>query len=281
MEDGRRETGRSGVEEVGDRTKGKSIESMSPSGPVRDQACWQQIGVWGDRTCSELSAERSAEQSTEISHCHYCTVYQSAGARLLDRAMPLDYLRSQTAQVAEPIKADLGEACSALIFRLGTEWLAIPAELCQQILSPIVEHTLPHRSNSTLLGMVNVRGQLLLKISLLPVLGLKQKTTALIAARSMAVNGAKEPGQLENSRGDLPRTYRRMVVVSKLLESGTADIWTFEVDEMYGIQAVAFEDLQAAAAGDTCTRYVFDWQGHRVSFLDEIKLFDRVRAQAL
>lgn len=223
-----------------------------------DPACWQKIGIWGDRTCPKLST---------ISHCHHCIVYRTAGAKLLNRPISSESLMAQTARVAEPEPVKQEHVCPALIFRLETEWLALPAELCQQILSPLAAHTLPHRSNSTLLGIVNVRGQLLLKISLLPVLGMGRK------------------GEEERER-EGEKKYSRMVVVSKTLESGIPDTWAFDVDEMYGIQSVPFDNLQAAAAGvtsatDTCTRYVFDWQSKRVSFLDNIKLFELVRRQAL
>ena len=230
------------------------------------EACWQQIGALGDRTCPELPA---------IDHCHHCSVYKAAGAKLLNRAIAPDYLQTQTARVAQVEQVKQTSVCSALVFRLGAEWLAIAAELCQQILSPVAEHTLPHRSNATLLGIVNVRGQLLLKVSLRSVLGL--------ATNSVATDRSEE---ITKTQQTTQKIYQRMVVVSSLSESGVVDTWAFDVDEMYGIQSVLFDDLQPAAAGvmaatDTCTRYLFDWQDKRVSFLDNIKLFELVRAQAL
>lgn len=246
---------------------------------MAESACWQQVGVWGDRTCPELSL---------LSHCHHCATYQTAGTKLLNQPISPTYLAEQTVQVAAPEQARQSRLCSTLIFRLATEWIALPADLCQQILSPLSAHTLPHRSNSTLLGIVNVRGQLLLKISLLPVLGLWQKsgTEKGKAKEKKSEERRTKEKRVEEERTEKKKTYSRMVVVSKRLESGLIDTWAFDVDEMYGVRAVPFDDLQVAAAGvisttEACTRYVFDWQGKRVSFLDDIKLFELVRKQAL
>lgn len=195
---------------------------------------------------------------------------RSASAKLLGQPMALDYLLAQTERVAQAEQTVPSSVCSALIFRLGAEWLALPADLFQQVLSPLSAHSLPHRSNATLLGVINVKGQLLLKVSLLSVLGLEEQ------------NGGRSLADKPEARSG----YRRTIVVSQVLESGGADVWAFDVDEIYGIQAVPFDDLQpvtasVATAADTCTRYLFDWQDKRISFLDNIKLFDLVRKQAL
>ena len=36
--------------------------------------CWQEIGVWGDRSCPELAA---------VTHCHNCPVFAAAGRKFL------------------------------------------------------------------------------------------------------------------------------------------------------------------------------------------------------
>ena len=189
---------------------------------------------------------------------------QSASAKLLSRAIVTEYLQDQTARVAEAEQIVSTDLCSTLVFRLGAEWLALPAGICQQILPPQTECRVPYRSNATLLGMVNVRGQLLLKVSLLPALRLTGQANKQMTQKA----------------------YRRMVVVAAVLESGDAETWAFDVDEMYGVYAVSLGDLQPVAAGsaaatETCTRYLFDWEGQQVSFLDDIKLFDSVRRRAL
>ena len=228
-------------------------------------ACWQQIGIWGDRSCPELAA---------VAHCHACPTYKAAGAQLLARSAPPAYAAEQTAQLAAPAQSSArGDILLALIFRLGREWLAVPSRVCQQVLPPVSPHTLPHRSNQTLLGMVNVRGQLLLKVSLLETLGL-----TVVDATSAAAIAKQRQG------------YPRMLVVESSVESdaGTRhlDVWAFDVDELSGIYPVALGQLETAANGvttraETCTRYVFSWQDQQVNLLDDSQLFKSLRQRAL
>lgn len=231
------------------------------------QLCWKQIGVWGSSTCEKLA---------QVAHCHDCAVYTTAGAQLFQRAVPREYQVQQTAQIAAIRKPyDSSQMFSVLIFRLAQEWLALPAGLCQQILAPISFHTLPHRSNDTLLGIVNVRGQLLLKVSLLNILGLNQ------ASSNLEKSYLPEGSLLESTQ-----VYPRMVVVAKATETGEIDTWVFDVDELHGIHSIAFGQLEAAAAGvsgaaEACTRYVFSWHGQPVNFLNDVRLFEALRQQAL
>ena len=197
-------------------------------------------------------------------------IFQSARAKLLSRAVSASDLRLQTERVARAEQAISTDVRSVLIFRLGAEWLALPAKICKQVLPSQAECRLPHRSNATLLGIVNVRGQLLLKVSLLPVL---------------RIANLKEKAALTATCETAKKSYRRMVVVSVILEAGAVDIGAFDVDEIYGIQSVALSDLQPIAAGsaaaNACACYLFDWQDRRVSFLDDVKLFEAVRSEAL
>jgi chemotaxis-related protein WspD len=243
----------------------------------RRQLCWKQIGVWGSSTCEKLA---------QVSHCHDCAVYTAAGAQLLHRAMPMAYRSQQTADIASVAKPyDSSQMFSVLIFRLAQEWLALPAGLCQQILAPLSFHTLPHRSNDTLLGIVNVRGQLLLKVSLLNILGLNQASLKLEKSH-LPEGRLLESTQLESTQLESTQIYPRMVVVAKAAETGEVDTWVFDVDELHGIHSLAFGQLEAAAAGvscavESCTRYVFSWHGQPVNFLNDVRLFEALRQQAL
>ena len=216
------------------------------------------MGVWGDRTCPELKT---------LAHCHYCPTYTAAGVRLLERPARPDYLAAQTTQVAtshpQPAPARL---FSAAIFRLGQEWFALPAAVLAQALSPVAHHTLPHRSNRTLLGVANVRGQLLLKVSLAPILGLS----------------AGEAIDLDRAQASL-QIYPRTLVIEKTTESGRTDTWAFDVDELYGIQPVPLSQLSAPCTHSpgTCTRHVLTLAEKQVSLLDDVRLFEALRQQAL
>ncbi len=199
----------------------------------------------------------------------------TAGAQLLDRPALPTYRAQQTKQISQPLpmnhkRNESTEQLSVLVFRLGQEWLALPAHLCQQILSPLPCHTLPHRSNRTLLGIVNVRGQLLLKVCLKETLGLN----------TPHVTAVKKPAETASVKA-----YSRMVVLEKPVENHRADIWAFDVDEMYGVHSISKRELEPAAGaalvGETCVRNVFAWCEQRVSVLDDDRLFDALKRRSL
>lgn len=244
------------------------------------QPCWQQIGVWGDRSCETLA---------QVPHCYDCSTYRAAGEELLSRPLPEKYLQEQTAQTAAPPPSvQSGNAQAALIFRLGREWLALEARFCQQILSPIAAHRLPHRSNRTLLGLVNVRGQLLLKVSLFDILGLSATASGDRSSGPPHSDpdpvGHHHPGSAliqcvsGSHRGGDIKTYARMVVIGH-----GSEIWVFEAQELDGIHSIRRDQLEITAPGGraACTSAVFPWRGQRVSFLDQQQLFEALKQQAL
>jgi chemotaxis-related protein WspD len=92
-------------------------------------------------------------------------------SRLLDRDVSEDYLRQWTVLVAAQKKvAEVGTK-SVVIFRLGTEWLALPTGMFQEVGEHCRLRTLPHHRGGILSGLVNVRGELLLCVSLEVLLG--------------------------------------------------------------------------------------------------------------
>ncbi|MEB3180172.1 MAG: chemotaxis protein CheW [Nostocaceae cyanobacterium] len=218
--------------------------------------CWNQIGVEGrgDRTCAKLKT---------VTHCRNCPVYSTAGRSLLERVAPPEYIHEWTEIVAKTLPAQSiapangaivqsTETISIMIFRLGGEWLALPVRLFQEVTQPCVIHTLPHRSNQLFLGLVNIRGEILMCICLGHLLDLD-------------TNDSSPP---QNSV-----VSKRMVVV------GSAENrWVFSVDEVYGVHRFPMGELQStpvviAKASETYTKGVIHWQGHQVSYLDADLLF--------
>jgi chemotaxis-related protein WspD len=199
--------------------------------------CWNRIGVRGDSTCPEL--ERHV-------HCRNCPVYSSAAARLLDAALPAGHLETWTAHFARPPAASAAEVQSWMLFRIGAEWLALPTSVFQEVAALRAIHSLPHRRNGIVLGLANVRGQLLVCVSLATVLGseaLPAKDKASAAQRRLLVIGT-EGGRL-----------------------------VFPVDEVHGVQRVATAELQpvpatVAKATATYTQAVFTWEKKTVGCLD-------------
>lgn len=220
----------------------------------RDQHdCWNQIGVSGDGTCPEL---------VKVIHCRNCPVYAAGGRRLLEREPPADYLREWTQALAEAKDEDQAEdTLSVLIFRLGQEWLALPTSVCQEVAEMRPIHTLPHRSGPVLLGLVNIRGQIRLCVSLSEMLGLERSHDA---------------GRTTN-----PKNRACLVVIAR-----ASDHWVILVDEIHGIQrfhlsAVRDAPVTVAKAMPRLTKGIIDWQETGVGCLDDELLFLALRKEVL
>jgi chemotaxis-related protein WspD len=221
--------------------------------PKERHDCWNQIGVFGDGTCPELA---------KVIHCRNCPVYAAGGRSLLEREPPADYLREWTQALAEAKDEDQAEdTLSVLIFRLGREWLALPTHICQEVAEMRPIHILPHRSGPVLLGLVNIRGQIRLCVSLRELLGL-------------------EPGD-DSGRTMNHKNPRCLVVIA-----GDSDHWVLLVDEIHGIQRVHLSAIReapvtVAKAVPRLTKGVIDWQDTGVGYLDDGLLFLALRKEVL
>ncbi|MEM9089852.1 MAG: chemotaxis protein CheW [Cyanobacteria bacterium P01_F01_bin.53] len=268
--------------------------------------CWREIGVWGDLTCPKLE--------TEI-HCHNCSVYSQGGRTLLERLEPEGYTAEWTALMALPRNHHANQSSGQqfsdqhhvgtpsetspqeasqdrlmmTIFRLGQEWLALPANIFDQVVSPNPVHSMPHCHNRLLRGIVNVRGQILPCVSLHALLGIAesvdrrgQPVPMLSSAPQSSTVG---PNQLTFKRkpqgNGAQGGYRRLVVIKRSREN-----WAFEVDELYGLYACVEAALrnapaltnQALASFTTAT---FSWKDQNVSYLAADQLFSVLRQRAL
>ncbi len=121
--------------------------------------CWNTIGVWGDQS-------PRCERLDELIHCHNCEIYSNAGHQLLGRKTGDDYLIEWEKNLCIPREENTGKTRSALIFRMGDEWFAIATQFVKEITHCDKHHSLPHRTNRVLRGIVNVHGELLLNVSL-------------------------------------------------------------------------------------------------------------------
>jgi len=162
---------------------------------------------------------------------------------------------STTLPQLEAATAQTEETRSVIIFRLGEEWLALPAHLFQEVTQPSAIHTIPHRSNEVLLGIVNIRGEVLLCISLHHLLGLEENSTSQLAIASDSL------------------VRDRMVAVEV-----QGNRWVFTVDEISSIHRFGADELRPAPAtvtqaSQTYTQATLDWQGRKVSCLDDELLF--------
>ncbi|MBN3897239.1 MAG: chemotaxis protein CheW [Nostoc sp. NOS(2021)] len=233
--------------------------------PLNIERCWNFIGIQGDRSCPQLAI---------YTHCRNCPVYSTAGRHLLERSIPEDYRQEWTELLAKSRADEDSQISHALpttqmtvvIFRLQREWLALSAQIFKEISPPSVIHTLPHRSNQILRGLVSIRGELLLCISLSHLLNLEVADTAIQTLS--------------------PVVYSRMVVLEK-----AGKTWVFAVDELYGIHRFHRDELQDAPKSltQTYTKGLFHWQpdgkqierSHSVSYLDDELLFTTLARKVL
>jgi chemotaxis-related protein WspD len=202
--------------------------------------CWKRIGVYGDSSCAQLGP---------VIHCRNCPVYAAAAVRLLDIDAPAEYVQGWTAQAAAPVPLPVHDTHSVVIFRLATEWLALPASIFKEIAAHRAIHSLPHRRNGAVLGVTNIRGQLLVCASLQSILRI----------------GAAAPTKAG-----------RLLV---LQHQGQASVCP--VDEVHGIERFHDSELRAAPAtmvkaAATYTKAVWAWRDRFVGVLDEELLFHTI-----
>jgi chemotaxis-related protein WspD len=134
---------------------------------VDEQAgCWSRIGIAGDQSCELLPAHV---------HCRNCDVYAASAQRNLDRPVSAGYLREWAEHFRTPEVRDSRQDSSAVVFRIGREWLALPTALFVEV-APIAQpHRLPHRNARGLRGIVNVGGKLYPCISLAELFGIDEQ----------------------------------------------------------------------------------------------------------
>src|SRR5262245_32698927 len=118
--------------------------------PPTDIDCWNRIGIQGDRSCPELA---------KVVRCHNCPVFAAAGRRFLDAPSPDGYLAEWTERLAAPVVEADHDLESILVFRIASEWLALPVSVLVEVTGPRVVHRVPFRAG-LLAGLVNIRGEL-------------------------------------------------------------------------------------------------------------------------
>lgn len=207
--------------------------------------CWEGIGVWGQEMprCPELD---------HVIHCRNCKVYIQAGRSLLEQNLPDDYRRECTEVLADKKDTQLPGTVSVVIFRIASEWFALPTRIFAEVIEPVATHSVPHRKNSVLIGIINVHGEIQLCVSL----------SALF--------------EFEKKGGEEVEGLRRMLVIDK-----DGEKWVFAVDHIHGIHRVNPDMLQnvpatVSKAKSTFTKALFQWEDRQVCLLDEELLIYRL-----
>lgn len=234
-----------------------ALPSLAPAQAV--DPCWRHVGVRGDGSCPQLA--------THV-HCRNCPVYGQAAVALLDTlaagAQAVTDVTDMTGVAESSGRADAADAAAhrlgraaddaqgptlaCLLFRVGREWLALPATALGEITTPCPVHSLPHQRHAAVLGLAGVRGQLLVCISLAALLG------------------------EQTARDDTPVQGARVLILGQ----GRSAI-ALPVDEVAGVERVAQDSLQALPT--TLSRAALPYlqgllhcQGRSVGLLDPERL---------
>ena len=215
---------------------------MSP-GTLND--CWNRVGVWSRQaaSCPELQ---------HCIHCRNCGHYSAAGRKMLERTVPDDYRDEWTRRFAQPKAVAEVRTNSALLFRLGDEWFAIDSRCVNEIAQILRVHSIPHRSEKLIKGLVNIRGELKICVSMGSILQLDR---------------ACEPHTTDHE------ILERMILIEKDDHS-----FVFPVSEVEGIIHYADQQLRAlpatlAHAKSKLTTGIIRWNDQNVGILDHELLF--------
>ncbi len=230
--------------------------AFSTEGPVIPPMpeCWRIVGVSGDRTCPELE---------RFIHCRNCPVLAEAARGFFDRPAPPGYLEAWQTVLEEPDERPDADAMSLLVFRIDTEWLALPASALVEVTPIRRVHAVPHRGGTPLAGLVNIRGRLELCMSLHAVLGLPGGPTS--------VAGHDQPPHGEEG-------VPRLLVVERQ-QMRSMQRWVLGVDDVAGVKRVprsSFRKVPATVgqSASRCSAALFDDEERCVALLDEERLFD-------
>ncbi len=202
--------------------------------------CWNRIGVQGDGSCPRLELHI---------HCRNCPVFMRAAIDLLDRPLPDDYLLERTAHTGLPQPTVESGGITTLVFRLGGEWLALPAKVCQEVTENLRAHTIPSWQQGLVLGLVNVRGELVISVSLDRLLGIPSMGTGTIGGSQRLVIIEKQ-----NNRFAFP-----------VLE--VLNLRTVLPSEVHPVPATLASATEHYASG------IFNHDTHNVGLIDDELLF--------
>jgi chemotaxis-related protein WspD len=213
---------------------------------VRPDRCWRVIGTDGDRTCPEL---------VQYIHCYNCPVYSQAGRQLLDGAPPAGYIEQWTTFLADARIRKGARTMSALVFRLGREWIGIDTAFVIEIADLRPSRRVAHRSDGALKGIVNIRGNLQLQVDLV---------------RLLKIDAGEE---LDVALPAIPR----LVVIKQ-----AAATWVFRVDEVLGVQRFSSAELGPVPVTvihrvARVSKGLLTIGDRKIGYLDTDVLFDQLR----
>lgn len=221
-----------------------SIDNKKSSIETGFDDCWNSIGVW-------RSSGNRCEKLDDVIHCYNCETYSMAGRSLLDRDAPEGYEREWTDVLAQEKSVQEKNLESVVVFRLGTEWLSLPVSMVGEITLIRDIFDLPHNHNPKLRGVVNIRGELIICMSLGYLIGVERPDEEWLKA---------------------DRSIQRLI----MMREGSGYI-VFPVSEVHGITRHHPDDLNKVPDTIKKTNLSFikgiiKWQDNNVGCIDETAL---------
>ena len=215
-------------------------DAAKPDGAPSINDCWNRIGVRGDASCAELK---------QHIHCRNCPAYSAAASTLFDRALPTTHLSDWTAHFAERRQVEEPDSHSAIIFRIESEWYALPTCALDEVAAPRKVHSLPHLRSGIVLGLVNVRGELVVCVSL---------------ARMLRI------GDVGSSESQRQASNTKRLIVIRHNNRRTA----FPVDEVQSVDRYHSRELRLvpatiAKASAAYTKAILSLKDRTVGWLDD------------
>lgn len=215
----------------------------------QQNSCWSLIGVYGDDSCSELE--------TNI-HCRNCFVYITAGRKLFEREPSEIYLENWNKIISKSKEEETKNIFSVMVFRLGNEWFGINTKCLAEITELKPVHSIPLRNDKYLKGIVNIRGEIQICVSLHNFLEI-------------------DNNELNNDQENKNKVYKRMLVIQK---DNTK--WVFQADEIMGMIKFNEKDIHKlpVTIDKSFVHYLkslIRLENKDIGFIDEELLFNNLR----
>jgi len=206
--------------------------------------CWNKIGVW-------RSDEVKCPELENVIHCRNCSVYTNSGLSLLNQDFPENYRNENTEIYKQQTDANTDEQVSLIIFRIQKDWYALRTSIFLEIDANKSTHKIPHNKNNFLEGLVNIRGELELCISL----------------PELISNG------LQSTDGN--DTTKRLIIIK--LASGKYALKLDEISGVYkiGKQAITPPPATIAGTDNHLVCGIFEHNNQRIGMIDDELLDNR------